>query len=318
MDRQAELNVVTGATGYTGKYIARRLLKMGKRVRSLTGHLHRENPFGTQIELFPYSFDNPRALAESLRGATTLYNTYWVRFSHGRTTFDSAIQNTKILLEAAQTAGLQRIVHISIANPDKHSSLPYYKGKALLEEAVIKSGLRYVIIRPTVIFGPEDILINNIAWLLKTFPIFAIAGSGEYRIQPIFVEDVVELAVSAAARDENVAMDAVGPETFTFNELVRLVAKETHSKAQVVHVAPRLALLFGRLIGYALKDVVLTQEEVEGLLANLLVSSQPPTGKTYFTEWLKRNAVTLGSHYSSELNRHYKEKQGGSQCRLSL
>ena len=310
MDRQAELNVVTGATGYTGKYIARRLLKMGKRVRSLTGHLHRENPFGTQIELFPYSFDNPRALAESLRGATTLYNTYWVRFSHGRTTFDSAIQNTKILLEAAQTAGLQRIVHISIANPDKHSSLPYYKGKALLEEAVIKSGLRYVIIRPTVIFGPEDILINNIAWFLRTFPLFAIAGSGDYRIQPIFVEDVVELAVTAAERDENMIMDAVGPETFTFNELVQLIAKAIHSKARMIHVTPRLALLLSRLVGYMVKDVTLTQEEVEGLLANLLVSSHPPTGKTSFSEWLRCNATMLGRCYHSELERHYK-KQGG-------
>jgi len=306
MNQANEINIVTGATGYTGKYITRRLLKMGKRVRSLTNHLHRENPFGNQIELYPYNFDNPKALVESLKGATTLYNTYWVRFSYGKTTFDLAVENTKKLLEAAKTAGVQRIVHVSIANPNEHSDLPYYKGKALLEKAVIESGLHYVILRPTVIFGPEDILINNIAWLLRTFPAFMVAGSGEYGIQPIFVEDMVELAVTAVAQDKNIIMDAVGPEKFTFNEFVRLIAGKIKSKSKIMHVPPRLALLLGQLIGYFLKDVVLTEEEVKGLLENLLVSAQPPTGKTLFTDWLAKNTEILGTQYHSELKRHFK------------
>lgn len=306
MNQTTEINLVTGATGYTGKYITRRLLGMGKRVRSLTNHPHRENPFGNQIEIFPYNFDNPRALAENLGGVTTIYNTYWVRFSYGKTTFDSAVQNTKTLLQAAKIAGVQKIVHVSIANPDEHSNLPYYKGKALLERAVMESGLRYAIIRPTVIFGPEDILINNIAWLLRTFPLFAIAGTGEYGIQPIFVEDMVELAITAATQEKNQIIDAVGPETFTFNEIVRLIAEKIRSRAIIVHVPPSLALWLGRFVGYFVKDVVLTEEEVKGLLANLLVSSQPPTGKTRFSDWLARNTGILGTRYSSELKRHYK------------
>ena len=303
---QDNLNIVTGATGYTGKYITHRLLAAGQRVKSLTGHLNRENPFGAQVPVLSFNFDNPKALAESLRGATTLYNTYWVRFSHGKVTFDDAVRNTRTLLTAAKTAGVQKVVHISIANPDPNSTLPYYRGKGVLEQAVMDSGLSYAILRPTVIFGPEDILINNIAWLLRTFPMFAIVGSGEYKIQPIFVEDVAELAVKAGEREGNVTLDAVGPETFTFSDLVKLIAQHVSSRARIVHLPPGLALLLSRAVGYVIRDVVLTQEEVEGLLANLLVSSAIPTGWTRFSEWIGRNGTTLGTHYSSELGRHYR------------
>ncbi len=300
------LNIVTGATGYTGKYITRRLLAMGQRVKSLTGHPSRENPFGAQVPALPFNFDNPKALAESLRGAITLYNTYWVRFSYTNVTFDEAVRNTKTLLAAAKTAGVQKVVHISIANPDANSPLPYYRGKGVLEQAVIDSGLSYAILRPTVIFGPEDILINNIAWLLRTFPLFAIAGSGEYQIQPIFVEDVAELAVKAAEGEGNITLDAVGPEIFVFNDLVKLIAKHLNSRARIVHLPPSLALLLSRVVGCIVRDVVLTQEEVRGLLDNLLVSSAAPTGWTRFSEWIGRNGMTLGAHYSSELGRHYR------------
>ncbi|MBI2369105.1 MAG: NAD(P)H-binding protein [Deltaproteobacteria bacterium] len=300
-----ELNIVTGATGYTGKYIARRLLSMGRQVKSLTGHPHRHNPFGEQVPALPFNFENPRALVEGLRGATTLYNTYWVRFSRGNITFEAAVQNTRILLHAATAAGIGRFIHISIANPDPRSPLPYYRGKALVERAVLESGLSYAIIRPTVIFGTEDILINNIAWLLRRFPIFAIAGPGDYTIQPVFVEDVAELAVAAAERRENVILDAAGPEVFAFKELVQLIARTVNSRARALHVPPGLALLLSRLVGYIIRDVVLTREELEGLMANLLVSSGPPIGRTRFSQWLERHAATLGTCYASELKRHY-------------
>ena len=301
-----KLNIVTGATGYTGKYVTRRLLAMGQQVKSLTNHPHRENPFGDKVSMLPYNFENPEALVESLRGATTLYNTYWVRFSYGKVTFDTAIKNTKVLIEAAKRAGIRRIIHVSIANPDSTSELPYYQGKGLLEQVVIESGLSYAIIRPTVIFGHEDILINNIAWLLRKSPIFAIVGSGEYKIQPIFIEDMANLMVMASEQKENIILDAVGPETFTFNKLVELIKSKLHSMAKIIHISPRAMLSLSRLIGYVVKDVILTKEEVDGLLANLLISSQTPTGSTQFTEWLGKNTATLGTHYSSELGRHYR------------
>lgn len=302
----AELNVVTGAFSYTGKYITRRLLSLGKQVRTITGSPHHQDPFAGQVSVFPFNFDNPKQLVESLQGATTLYNTYWVRFPHGKVTFDHAVENTKSLIRAAEDAGIHRIVHISITNASEDSVFPYFRGKALLEKAITNSKLSYAIVRPTVIFGPEATLINNIAWLLRQFPLFPVFGPGDYRVQPIFVEDLAETAVSVGQEDNTIITDAVGPETYTFDELVRLIADKVHSKARIVHVNPGLALLLGKLIGCAVRDVVVTKDEMNGLMANLLVSQGPPTGQTRLGEWLERNADSVGARYASEIKRHYR------------
>src|SRR6202521_1288202 len=236
MSGAQELDVVTGAFGYTGKYITRRLLDAGRRVRTITGHPKRPNCFGKQVEIAPMDFGDRAGLIRSLQGASILYNTYWVRFNHGRATFDEAVANSRVLIQAAREAGVHRIVHLSIANPSLDSHLPYYSGKALVEQAIMDSGLPYLILRPTVIFGIEDILVNNIAWFVRHFPVFAIPGSGKYQIQPIFVEDIADLAVSAARQEDNLVLDAVGPEIFTFEDLVRLIATGVGSKTGLIHV----------------------------------------------------------------------------------
>lgn len=302
----SELNVITGAFGYTGKYITQRLLSAGKKVKTLTGHPNRHNPFGDRVSVAPFNFDNPDELTKSLQGATTLYNTYWVRFSYGQVTYDKAVENTKALIKAAEDAGVQKIVHVSITNASENSPLPYFRGKGLLEKAIVDSKLSYAIIRPTVIFGPEDILINNIAWILRRFPVFAVPGAGDYRLQPIFVEDMAEIAVSAAHQDQNAIIDAVGPEIYTFNELVRLIAGKVRSRARIIHLRPGFALFLSRLIGRVVNDMVLTRDEVEGLMANLLVSDGHSTGKKRLSDWLDQNGNSVGRKYASELNRHFR------------
>lgn len=277
---------------------------MGERVKTLTGHPNRENPFGDQVSAYPFNFDNPSQLVESLQGATTLYNTYWIRFPHRWGTFDEAVENTKTLIKAAEDAGVRRMVHISITNPSEESPFPYFKGKALVEEAIINSKLSYAIVRPALIFGMEGILINNIAWLLRKFPLFAISGSGDYQVQPVFVEDVAEIAVNAGNKNDNMIMDAGGPEIFQFEELVRLIADKIHSRARIVHVRPGLALFLARLTGYIVGDVVITRDEMEGLMSNLLISQDPATGQTRLSQWLGENADAIGVKYASELKRH--------------
>ncbi len=303
---QGELNVVTGAFGYTGKYIARRLLQRGRRVLTLTGHPNRVNPFGDGVRTAPYNFERPAELVRSLEGATTLYNTYWVRFPHGGMTYEKAVRNSKVLFRAAAEAGVKRIVHVSITNASLDSPLPYFRGKAELEKALAESGLSYAIIRPTVVFGVEDILINNIAWLVRHFPLFAVPGSGQYRVQPIYVEDLAEVAVEAGESAENLRLDVVGPDVFTFDELVRVIAHSLDRHVLLVHVPPVLAFFLARLIGLVMRDVLLTQDELRGLMADLLVSDEPPSGQVHLAEWLADHATLIGTTYASELNRHYR------------
>jgi NADH dehydrogenase len=300
---------VTGAFGYTGKYIAQRLLDTGKSVKTLTNHPGRPSPFVRQVSAAPLDFDDGQGLAHAMVGAKVLYNTYWVRFEEGGATFEQAVDNTKKLIRAAENAGVQRIVHVSIANPSLDSPLPYYRGKAEVEELIRRSKLSYAILRPTVIFGLEDILINNIAWMVRRFPIFAVPRRGDYGLQPIFVEDMAELAVGAGGRKENLILDAVGPEAFTFNQLVKLIAEKLGRRARIVHVPAELALLLTRIMGFGVRDVILTREEIQGLMANLLVSKAAPTGTTRLSEWLEKHRALLGRQYSSELERHFRREK---------
>lgn len=298
-------DMVTGAFGFTGRYIARRLIAQGRRVRTLTGHPGRPDPFGGEVTACPFNFDKPEELRESLRGIATLYNTYWVRFPHGERTFEQAVEHTRILLRGAAEAGVRRIVHVSITNAAEASTIPYFHWKGVLERAVRESGLSWAILRPALIFGREDIIINNIAWLLRRFPLFAVFGTGEYQVQPIYVEDLAELAVDAGGREDDMEIDAVGPELFTFTDLVRLIAEKIGSRARIVHLPPTLALKLSGMVGAIVQDVLLTQDELAGLMSDLLVSGRPPTGRTRLSAWLESHAEQVGREYASELARHY-------------
>ncbi len=299
-------HAVTGAFGYTGKYITQRLLAQGQKTITLTGNPNRPNPYGDQIQVFPFNFENPKKLTENLRGIDTLFNTYWVRFDHGDNTFERAVANTQTLFQAAQETSVRRIVHVSITNPSLESPLPYFRGKAQLEQSLRQSGISHAILRPTVIFGREDILINNIAYLLRRFPLFAIPGDGSYKLQPIYVEDMANLAIQASQMEENIIWDAVGPEIFRFDEIVEHIRTEVGARSRLVRVPPQIALTLSRFVGTFVKDVVLTREEVDGLMAGLLVSDDPPRGQKSLKEWLHENRETVGMRYASELARHYK------------
>ncbi len=300
-----EVHAVTGAFGYSGLHIARLLLAQGAVVRSLTGHPDRPDPFGGRVEARRLPFEDPASMREALSGVKVLYNTYWVRFDHGNSTHARAVENSRLLFQAAGDAGVERVVHVSITHPTLDSPLPYFKGKAQVEQALVGSGLSHAILRHAVFFGGRDVLINNIAWLLRRLPVFGIAP-GRYGLQPIHVEDLARLAIEHGAARSNVILDAVGPEVFAFDDLVRLIRRTIGARALVATVPKWLLLLVSRILRLVVGDVVLTPDEVSGLTSNLLVSGGTPTAATRFSEWLPENASRLGLEWASELNRHYR------------
>ena len=298
-----QIHAVTGAYGYSGKYIAQRLLNKHYRVITLTDSIHRSNPFGKKIRAYPFNFDNPHKLTRSLKGVRILYNTYWIRFNHKMFTQADAVRNTITLFNAAKKAGVKKIVHISITNPSEDSHLEYFRGKAELEEALMDTGLSYSIIRPTVLFGKEDILINNIAWALRKLPVFAVFGDGQYRLQPIHVYDLAELAVKYGEKEENSIINAIGPETFTYKELIQTIGRIIGKRKPIISAPPALVYIAGKIISMVVNDVLVTREEIEGLMSNLLCVNTLPTGKTRLTDWIKEHAESLGREYTSELVR---------------
>ena len=296
---------VTGAFSYSGKYITKKLLARGEEVITLTNHPNRPDPFNGKVKAFPLNFTNEEELTNNLRGIDVLVNTYWVRFDKGNNTQPKAVENTKALVNAAAKAGVKRIVHISITNPSSNSHLPYFWGKAANEKFVVDSGMSYAILRPTVLFGKEDILINNIAWLLRKLPLFGLPGDGSYKLSPVYVDDLADLAVDAVYKKENYIWDAVGPDEFTFKEMVEVIEKTVEKKRALIPFPPRLALLAAQVMSLFVNDVMLTPEEVDGLMANLLISKEPPRCKTSLKDWLRENQNTVGTQYASELARHF-------------
>ena len=295
---------VTGAFSYSGKYITKRLLERGEEVITLTGHPNRPDPFNGRVKAYPLDFDEA-GMTGSLKGVDVLVNTYWVRFDKGENTQPRAVENTRKLVNAAKAAGVKRVVHTSITNPSAESPLPYFWGKAANEKTVRESGMSYAILRPTVLVGNEDILINNIAFLLKRFPFFALPGDGSYRLQPVYVDDLAELAVEGVYSTENYVIDAVGPDILTFKEMVELIGEKIGAKRPLISVPPRLALFAAQFLSLFVGDVILTPEEVDGLMSGLLVSKEPPRGKTHLADWLEKNKDKLGTKYASELKKHY-------------
>ena len=299
-------DVVTGAFSFTGRAIARRLLSAGRRVRTLTNHPQRPGTEDIKVDVAPLQFADRAELVESLRGADVLYNTYWVRFRHGRMGFGEAVANTRTLIGAALDAGVRKVVHISVSNPTADSHLDYYAGKARTEDIVRASGMEWAIVRPTLVFGTGDILLNNIAWLLRRMPIFAIPGDGKYRVQPVAVEDVAEIAASTAGQRDSVTVDAAGPENLTYAELVEGISIAVGRRPRFVYMPPRLTLLAGNAVGRYVHDVMLNRQELQGLMEGLLVSQERPRGTQRFDNWLLKDAESLGRTYASELDRHWR------------
>lgn len=312
-DRDTEMDLVTGAFSNSGSRLAELLIDSGRQVRTLTHHPDRQHPLRARVQAAPYRFDDPVALARSLEGVTTLYNTYWVRFERGGTTFGEAVANSRALFEAARLARVARVVHLSIANPSIDSPLPYYRGKALVEQGLAAAGVPFSIVRPTWIFGGgPEVLANNIAWILRHMPIFVVPGDGGYLVQPIHVDDLAQICLGAAHGRGDLIMDAAGPDRMSFEELVRAIRHAVGRHTPILHAPPTAMAALARALGFLVRDVVLTADEIRGLTSGLLASHQPALGQTSFIEWLSENGSTLGRAYTNELDRHFRRPKASA------
>ena len=300
--------VVTGAFSYTGSAVARSLIARGYTVRTLTNRTSPVHDPGPGVEAFPLQFAEPERLEQAMRGAEIFVNTYWVRYPGVGVSFDSAVRNTGVLLNAARAAGVRRTVQVSVSNPSLDSPLAYYRGKAQVEELVRALGTSYAIVRPTLVVGPKDILVDNIAWFLRRFPLFALPGSGRYRLQPVTLDDAGEIIAEAALATEDMTVDAAGPEVMTFRDLVEAIAAAVGRHPPIISVPPTVALALLRAVGWAVGEVILSREELEGLATELLVSREPPRGAHSVRDWLRDHGDDLGRSYTSEIGRHVTSK----------
>ena len=294
---------VTGAFGYSGRYVARKLLARGDEVLTLTNSPFRGDLFAGKVRTAPLVFRDPRRLTKLLRGIDVLVNTYWVRFNHRGFSYRQAVENSKVLLESAAAAGVSRIVHVSITHPDLHSNLEYFRGKAELERHLEGLPVAHSMLRPAVLFGGEDILINNIAWALRKFPFFALFGDGSYRLRPIHVDDFADLIVEHTLETGNRVVDAVGPDRLSYRELVIELGRALGHERPILSAPAWLSYGVGKMIGWLMRDIFITWAEVVGLMEGRLDVPGTGIGTTSVIDWAKAHAEQLGQRYASELGR---------------
>lgn len=294
---------VTGAFGYSGRYIAQRLLARGDEVLALTNSVNRENPFTREVRAAPFHFDQPKLLEQSLQGIDVLVNTYWVRFNYIDSSHSQAVAHSRTMFDAARRAGVRRVIHVSITNPDIYSDLTYFKGKAEVEEALKLSGMSWCILRPAVLFGKEDVLINNIAWALRHLPVFGVYGKGDYCLQPIYVDDLAAAIVEKTSQVQNEIIQAIGPEMFAYRELVQFIRSKLALKRAILSVPPAFGYWVSRALGFFVGDVIITRDEIRGLMENRLFVDALPLGTTRLSDWVEQNKETLGRRYTNELRR---------------
>jgi NADH dehydrogenase len=298
-------DAVTGAFGFTGRAIAVQLLRAGRNVITLARRVDHADPIAQRIEVHPLQFTSPERLTDALRGVDTLYNTYWIRFPRGASTFQRAVEQSSTLFTAARRAGVRRLVHVSVVEADPDGDTPYVRAKGELERRIPESGLEWSIVRPTLTFGPNDILVNNLAWALRRLPVYGMPGTGRYPLQPVHVDDVARICLEVAEGGSGTTVDAAGPETMAYRDMVELVRKAIRSRAIVVPMPTWAVLGAARALGILVRDVVLTRDELLELTAGLLTSQAPPLGRISFAIWVAENADGLGRRWTSELARNY-------------
>lgn len=298
------IDMVTGAFGNTGSVIAELLAEQGRRVRTLTNHPDRStdraaSDAASLIDIEPYCFDDPDRLAASFDGVETFYNTYWMRTGeHGN--YDALVQRSTALLAAAERAGVERIVHLSVANPSLESRYPYFRAKATVEEAMRGSSMPVAIVRPALMFGGRTALLNNLAWVLRHAPIFGVAGDGQYRVRGVHVDDVARICIEAGARRGVETIDAVGPERLRYLDFVTVVRDLVKSRARIVRMPAWMVLAGSQLLGIVMRDELLTRSELYSTMEGIADTDGPATGRVVLTDWLREHAVELGHNYLNE------------------
>jgi NADH dehydrogenase len=300
------LDALTGAFGFTGRALAERLLADGRELVTLSRRSGDGDPLRERLRVEPFDSDRPDRLVAALTGVDTLFNTFWIRFPRGAMTYERAVAQSAVLVAAARDAGVRRIVHVSVVNAAPDGPTPYVRAKGALEAIVRSSGLEWLIVRPTLTYGPGDILINNLAWALRRLPVYGLPGLGHYTVQPVHVDDVARICAEAASMDAGQTIDAAGPEILRYRDLVSMVREAIGSRSVVVPMPPALVLAAARLLGPVVRDVVLTRDEVRELTSSFLTSIQPARGTTRISDWLPANAASLGRAWASELDRNYR------------
>ena len=238
-----ELRNVTvfGGSGFLGRYIVQRLAQQGARVRVATREPEAARflqPLGVVGQIMPVQANllHEASVRRAVEGAEAVVNCVGVLFERGKQRFGALhVTGARRVALAAAEAGAQRLLHISALGADPEAPSVYARSKAAGEAAVRDAFPQAVILRPSVVFGPEDDFFNRFAALARMLPALPLIGGGETRFQPVYVGDVAEAAAKLLADEQASGLwELGGPRVYTFKELMQLVLRETGRRRWLV------------------------------------------------------------------------------------
>lgn len=270
------LITVFGGSGFLGRHTVRALARAGFRIKVATRHPNRAfflRPLGSvgQIDFVKCDVSDKDAVAEALKGAQAVVNLTGILFEKGQTFEDVQTDGAAHIAEAAAKAGVTALVHVSAIGADAESDSSYAVTKAAGEQAVRTSFPKAVILRPSIIFGPEDGFFNKFAEMARFFPALPLIGGGKTRFQPVFVGDVAQAILTALSRQDGRTYELGGPSIYSFRELLQLILREIDRKRALVPLPFGIAFLQAALL-QLLPKPLLTVDQVRLLKKDNIVA----------------------------------------------
>jgi uncharacterized protein YbjT (DUF2867 family) len=271
------LIAVAGGSGFIGRAIALRIAAIpSTRVRVLSRYPDKARTRFKQpnVECVFGDVTMTAALKDALARTTAVVNAtqfdgYPVENPARGLTFERIdFGGTAALLGAAKQTGTAQFIYISGASADETSVHPGFRAKGLAERAIRESGLTYTIFRPSLVYGPEDKVLNGLVKALRLTPVFPVPGTGKQKVQPVLVDDLAAcVALALTGKGANGTYEVGGPDLMTFDEMMRLVMEVTGARRPIIHIPESIMRAFGA-VGEKLPTPVLSRDAVKFVTAD--------------------------------------------------
>jgi len=275
-----QLVTIFGGSGFVGRHTVRALSRAGYRIKVATRHPNRAfflRPLGSvgQIDFVKCDVSDADSVARALSGADAAVNLTGILFQSGQTFEDVQADGAANIAKAAAAAGVRALVHVSAIGADAESESAYAVTKAQGETAVREAFPKAMILRPSIIFGPEDGFFNKFAELARFLPALPLIGGGKTRFQPVFVGDVAQAILASLSRQDGRTYELGGPSVYSFKELMQLILRETGRRRVLMSMPFGIAFLEAAFL-QLLPNPLLTVDQVKLLKRDNVVSATAP------------------------------------------
>lgn len=258
--------LLTGATGFVGSHILKRLIDQHIKVRCIVRSISNARILDSKgIDVHKGDVTDMASLNGSCKGVDTVIHLVGIIREGKGITFEKVhYQGTANILEESKKSGVRKFIHMSALGTRVDAVSRYHKTKWQAEEVVKNSGIDYTIFRPSIICGPEDEFVNMFAKMMRRSPVIPVIGSGNHKMQPIYVEDVVSSFLKTVDNDKTIGKiyELGGPDALTFNDILKTIADVIGRNIMLLHIPTGIMRPVAWLMEQTLHSPHVTREQL--------------------------------------------------------